>query len=293
MPDWRAIRDAIGRQGVTVGSNAKPRPVAGGDINAAWKLESETTPLFLKTGAPSAGDMFAAEADGLAELAGANAIRVPKVLGVGTTESDAFIAIEWIDFDRPTGQCERKLGEQLAQMHRSCAERFGWRRDNTIGLTPQHNDWSKNWIEFYREHRLRFQLELAERNGCSDEIRALGETLGDGLAVFFEDYAPVPSLLHGDLWGGNRACAHGEPVIFDPATYYGDRETDLAMTRLFGGFGSAFYDAYEAAWPTAAGAGARTELYQLYHLLNHLNLFGGAYESRVTQVLRSLCRALR
>lgn len=236
--------------------------------------------------------MFAAEAEGLVEIAAANAVRVPAVVACGSTDRHAFLALEWIDLDRPTSRSDAKLGEQLASMHRVTSSRFGWSRDNTIGRTPQLNAWSDDWISFFREQRLGFQLRLAANNGFGGEIPSLGERLLASLDVFFDDYEPAPSLLHGDLWGGNRASSAGEPVIFDPATYYGDRESDLAMTQLFGRFDASFYAAYESAWPTAPGAAQRVTLYQLYHLLNHMNLFGASYGSSVVQTLKSLCRTL-
>jgi len=180
------------------------------------------------------------------------------------------------------------LGKQLAKQHRFCAEQFGWSRDNTIGSTPQHNSWSDDWVSFFAERRLGFQLELAAQNGFAGDLQSQGRQLIDNLGYFFSDYWPEASLLHGDLWGGNWASSNGRPVIFDPAVYYGDRESDIAMTRLFGGFGREFYAAYEEAWPTTSGSEKRTRLYQLYHVLNHLNLFGASYLGRAQDVIRNL-----
>ncbi len=292
MPDWAAIRNALVDAGVDIagdGEEAGPRPVRGGDINAAWRFETgDDTALFVKTGPRSAQDMFEAEAEGLDELASANAVRVPKAIAAGAADRDAFIAIEWLDFERATRDAERVLGEKLAALHRHTADRYGWHRDNTIGRTPQKNTWNDDWIEFFRAERLGFQLDLAATNGYGGELQTLGRRLADDLDLLFDGYEPAASLLHGDLWGGNWAVADGEPVIFDPAVYYGDRESDLAMTRLFGGFGPEFYAGYEDAWPLDDGAGARVDLYQLYHLLNHLNLFGGAYASSAVDALKRL-----
>ena len=232
--------------------------------------------------------MFAAEAEGLSEIAAANAVRVPEVLAVGQTADTAFLALQWLPFERPGKTCEQRFGEQLATMHRTTRDRFGWHRDNTIGLTPQRNSWSADWQEFFREYRLGFQLELAAKNGYTGELQQQGAHLLKRLPFLFEGYTPAPSLLHGDLWGGNWASSGGEPVIFDPAVYYGDRESDLAMTRLFGGFGRAFYDAYETAWPLEPGSARRQDLYQLYHVLNHLNLFGSGYQGRALALIRGL-----
>ena len=290
MPDWAAIHDILAGSGIRVDSRQSPRPVAGGDINEAWRLDADSTSLFLKTGPASAHDMYLAEADGLAEISATGAVRVPRVVAVGTTGHDAFLALEWLDIERPTAASDQKLGVELAALHRVTARQFGWQRDNTIGRTPQPNPWTDDWVRFFREHRLRVQLELAAEGGHRGEIQSLGRQLCDALPSFFDGYDVIPSLLHGDLWGGNRAAIDNEPVIFDPATYYGDRESDLAMTMLFGRFNAAFYEAYEAAWPLANGHERRVELYQLYHLHNHLNLFGSGYAGSVLRCLHSLCR---
>lgn len=243
---------------------------------------------FVKTGPASALDMFEAEVEGLRELALASAIRVPAVIDCGIEDGHAFIALERLHFEPATRAAETLLGEQLATLHRHTEKRHGWHRDNTIGPTPQHNPWTSDWIEFFREHRLRFQLDLAARNGYSGELQTLGLELAGRLAGLFEDYRPEPSLCHGDLWSGNRGVADGVPVIFDPAVYYGDRESDIAMTMLFGGFGRAFYSAYERSWPMAKGHERRLKLYQLYHVLNHLNLFGAGYLGQAMKLLRDL-----
>jgi fructosamine-3-kinase len=232
--------------------------------------------------------MFAAEADGLEELRKAGAVRVPKVLGCVSSGNECLLALEWIDFEPATEDAERSLGENLAKQHRYCQDRFGWYRDNTVGSTPQRNPWNDDWVKFFGEQRLGYQLELAASNGFTGELQRDGARLLGDLGRFFDDYWPEPSLLHGDLWGGNWAAAGGQPVIFDPAVYYGDRESDLAMTNLFGGFGPAFYEAYEDAWPLCAGHEQRMQLYQLYHVLNHLNLFGSPYLARAHGIIRSL-----
>ncbi len=287
MPDWEPIRAALHNAGVDV-EGAEPRPVAGGDISAAWRLDGAAGSVFLKTGPASSYEMFAAEAEGLSELAQANAVRVPAVIALGEHRDSAFVALEWLRFESVDRASERRLGEQLAALHRTTKPRYGWHRDNTIGLTPQNNAWSDSWVDFFREHRLGYQLELAVGNGFTGALQTEGARLLKRLPVFFEHYTPVASLLHGDLWGGNWASCDGQPVIFDPAVYYGDRETDLAMTRLFGGFGKAFYDAYESSWPLQPGHRQRSDLYQLYHVLNHLNLFGSGYLGRALALIEGL-----
>ena len=287
MPDRAPIRAALRNAGIDV-EDVEPRPVSGGDISAAWRLDGAADSVFLKTGPASSYEMFAAEAEGLTELSQANAVRVPAVIAVGEDRSSAFIALEWLRFESIGKGSERRLGEQLAALHRTTKPRYGWHRDNTIGLTSQINTWSDSWVDFYREHRLGYQLELAASNGFTGALQTEGARLLKRLPVFFEHYTPVASLLHGDLWGGNWASCDGQPVIFDPAVYYGDRETDLAMTRLFGGFGKAFYAAYESSWPLQPGHRQRSDLYQLYHVLNHLNLFGSGYLGRALALIDGL-----
>ncbi len=177
------------------------------------------------------------------------------------------------------------LGRMLAAMHRSTGARFGWHRDNYIGATPQANAWCDDWTEFWLERRLRPQMELARANGFEIRGQAFSERL-------LARHRPQPSLLHGDLWNGNAGFSNGQPVLFDPAVYYGDREADLAMTGLFGGFPPQFYAAYEAAFPLEPGYEKRKPLYNLYHLLNHLNLFGGGYLAQVQAALGLLRQAL-
>jgi len=288
MPQWQNLFSVLRDHDIDVSAQGMPRPVGGGDISAAWRINADKQTVFLKTGPAESHEMFLAEAEALRELAKAEAIRVPKVLGCVTSGRECLLALEWIDFEIADADTERKLGEQLAKQHRVTADRFGWSRDNTIGSTPQPNPWSDDWVAFFGEQRLSHQLELAARNGFHGELQIDGRTLLDNLGYFFSEYWPEPSLLHGDLWGGNWAAAGGEPVIFDPAVYYGDRETDLAMTRLFGGFGNSFYEAYEDAWPLAPGSKERVHLYQLYHVLNHLNLFGSGYLTRAQELIRKL-----
>ena len=288
MPDWAAIFQALGQQGIALGASPAPRALGGGSISAAWKLPASSGAIFLKTGGASAFEQLDAEADGLRELARAAAVRVPRVLGVGKSGADAFLALEWLDLGAGGPEAARDLGRGLAAQHRHVQDAHGWHRDNTIGSTPQVNAPEADWIRFYREQRLVFQLELAARNGYAGELQEQGATLAGRLERLFEGYEPQPSLLHGDLWRGNWGVANGEPVVFDPAVHYGDRECDLAMTRLFGGFGPEFHAAYEEAWPLHPGHRKRVPLYQLYHVLNHLNLFGRSYLARALSLLREL-----
>ena len=288
MPEWQTLFAALHEHDINVSQRDMPRPVGGGDISAAWRVKSQNGSVFLKTGPASSYEMFLAEADGLGELATADAVLVPKVLGCIQSASESLLALQWIDFDLPGPDTEKLLGRQLAKQHRCCNDRFGWHRDNTIGATPQRNQWSDDWIEFLTEHRIGFQLALAAENGYTGELQREGHKIISDLGQFFSGYWPEASLLHGDLWGGNWASSSAIPVIFDPAVYYGDRESDIAMTKLFGGFSAAFYRAYEDAWPLAPGSEKRMLIYQLYHVLNHLNLFGYSYLGRALGIIRSL-----
>lgn len=232
--------------------------------------------------------MFEAEAEGLNALRSAGEIRVPEVIDVGVMNGQAYIDLERLDLVPANREVEAAFGRKLAALHRHTQPQYGWFRDNTIGLTSQCNDPADDWIDFFRRHRLGFQVDLAVRNGYGADVSDLGERLAGRLPELFADYMPEASLLHGDLWGGNWGCVDGEPVIFDPAVYYGDRESDIAMTMVFGGFGRAFYEAYESSWPMAPGHEQRLKLYQLYHILNHLNLFGRSYLDRAVSLLREL-----
>ncbi len=293
MHDWPALAASLSKTLATMVAAEPSARVHGGCINESYRWESAAGPFFIKIAAVTALDALTAEAEGLDELARAEAVKVPKVRAHGTTATTAYLALEWIEFARSSSRAEALLGEQLATQHRVLAPRFGWTRDNTIGSIPQLNDTSADWVEFFRERRLRAQLELARRNGFTGRLQERGALLLDLMGAYFSSYRPMPSLLHGDLWGGNWGVdAAGSPVIFDPAVYYGDRETDLAMTRLFGGFSNSFYTAYQSSWPLDQAAGTRRALYNLYHVLNHANLFGGSYAGQAISTIDRLLAEL-
>ncbi len=293
-PIARELSKSIGSQ-VIEGSAI---PVGGGSIHQALRYRTQQGFVFLKVGALAATPMFESEAAGLRELARADAIRVPQVLALGAAGDQAFLCLEWLELVAPTPALAAALGERLAALHGIRSSQHGWTQDNFIGRTPQRNDQHENWPRFFREQRLLPQLELAARNRAHREMLDRGHVLADALEAFFASYQPAPSLLHGDLWGGNwgaTALTRGsgtEPVLFDPAVYFGDRETDIAMTRLFGGFPASFYDAYQSAWPLDAGALTRTTLYNLYHVLNHYNLFGGGYLAQAMAMIDRLLAEL-
>jgi fructosamine-3-kinase len=214
------------------------------------------------------------------------------VIGVGGGDgSDAppFLLMECIETGRPAGGFFEAFGRALALLHREArGARYGFERDNYIGATEQPNDWNDDWTAFWREQRLGYQLALARRQGLSDGAMIRhGDRLLERLDTLIGEPAEPPSLLHGDLWGGNYLVdERGGPVLIDPAAYYGRREADLAMTHLFGGFDARFHRAYEEVWPLEEGAAERLEIYKLYHLLNHLNLFGGSYYGGCMAILR-------
>jgi len=290
--------DSLAREiGAQIGKECAPEPqsgVSGGSIHRTYRWRCGATPLFVKVADQGSGADLAAEATGLQMLADARAVRVPRVLASGRAGATAFLALEWIE-SRPAGRtAEYRLGEQLAAQHRVTAQQFGFTSDNFIGRTPQPNGCLPDWPEFFRERRLRHQLTLAVQNGFAELLEKPGARLLEATAALLAGHRPAASLLHGDLWAGNwLADEREEPVIFDPAVYFGDRETDLAMTRLFGGFGRAFYDAYVVAAPLPAGHAVRAELYNLYHVLNHANLFGGGYARQARASMEKLLAEVR
>ena len=263
-------------------------PVGGGNINETFHVRGTNgESFFLKLNDARHHAMFIAEAAGLDALATTRTLRVPQPITHGSANGQCYLVLEYLELG--TRGDARKLGEQLAQLHRCRGNAFGFTQDNFIGTTTQPSAWNDNWVEFWREQRLGFQLQLAAKNGYGGKLQALGEKLMEVLPTFFEGYAPQPSLLHGDLWSGNHAfLADGSPAIFDPAVYYGDRECDIAMTELFGGYPASFYDAYRASWPLDAGYALRRDLYNLYHILNHANLFGESYVAQAQGLMQQL-----
>lgn len=285
---WKQVTEHINRIQNTNIHFKTIESVSGGCINQAWKItDSNKQFWFIKENECSLVAMFEAEAEGLNEIQRSNSIRVPKPLCYGKTNDFSYLVLEYIPMQSSTNQ--RVSGKQLAKMHKTSHKRFGWHRNNTIGSTPQLNTQYTQWAEFWKEQRLLYQLELAHHKGYPDSAYEAGLKLAENLELFFSTYQPTPSLLHGDLWGGNCATdLKNNPVIFDPALYYGDRETDIAMTELFGGFNQQFYSAYDAAYPLDSGYKTRKILYNLYHILNHYNLFGGGYASQAASMTKQL-----
>lgn len=267
------------------------RLLGGGCINQAMKISDGTNSYFVKINQADLLPMFEAEADALKEMASAADIRVPTPVCHGLAGNQSYLVLGFLDLSGSADMV--RLGRQLADMHRVGSEQFGWLRNNTIGSTPQMNNRHPDWVDFWRQQRLGYQLRLAASQGYCGEIQRCGELLMERMAGLFDGYQPQASMLHGDLWGGNAAAlADGTPVIFDPALYYGDRETDIAMTELFGGFGGRFYAAYNEAWPLDPGYKTRKTFYNLYHILNHLNLFGGSYQGQALDMMRRILAEL-
>ena len=292
MSLWKSIAADIESATGINASIKQQGSVSGGCINQAQRIKYADKTYFVKLNIASQVDMFAAEFEGLQALRQCDGLHIPAPVCWGDDGQSAYLVMENLELGGSGDPVA--LGEGLAAMHRITQVQYGWHRDNTIGSTPQVNTLTDDWVDFYREHRLQFQFELAARHGCGGQLLSRGEQLMAGFHVLFDGYSPEASLLHGDLWSGNYAWTRdGEPAIFDPAVYYGDREADLAMTELFGGFGSDFYAAYGNAWPIDSGYKTRKTLYNLYHILNHFNLFGGGYASQAQGMVDSLLGELR
>ena len=282
------------------------RSVSGGCINQGYAISSSSSrTYFAKINEASQVAMFEAEALGLQQMRATQTIRVPEPICWGTEGTCAYIVLEWLDLGGRRGDRSwEEMGRKLAEMHKCTPPNspllrggekanstllrggFGWDINNTIGSTVQINNWTANWAEFWAEHRIAYQLKLARRRGGNFPQE---ESLLKIIPKLLAGYEPQPSLVHGDLWGGNAGVTSaGEPVIFDPATYLGDREVDIAMTELFGGFPAQFYRGYNQVWPLDSGYEKRKTFYNLYNILNHFNLFGGSYESQANQMINQI-----
>lgn len=287
---WDAVTEKLGQ---TLGKTVRLqhiRPVSGGCIHQAHALKTDCGAFFAKTNQPDALPMFEAEAEGLNAIAATGAIRCPEVIFVDQINGKAVLILEFIEMTSAGPKSMNLLGGQLAELHRNTHSEFGWSGDNHIGLTAQKNALCPDWVEFFRTRRLEFQFKLCRDKG----LKVSGaDRLLENLEAFFDGYQPVASLLHGDLWGGNVGFdLNGNPVIFDPACYYGDRETDLAFTEMFGGFSLEFHQSYRDAFPIDPGYTHRKRLYNLYHELNHFYLFGGGYGNQARSTVDQLLRML-
>jgi fructosamine-3-kinase len=257
------------------------QPVGGGCINNGMRLVLDSgVSYFLKTNPNAPKDMFLREKEGLESLMNAGGPRVPIPLLWGSD----FILLEDLKPAKKALQYWEKFGQKLAELHRNTNSKFGFDHDNYLGSTIQKNPWTENGYEFFADHRLGFQVRLARDNGflTTDEAAQI-TTLANKLPSLVPQQPA--SLIHGDLWSGNAITdEHGQPAIIDPATHYGWAEAELAMTALFGGFPSIFYNAYMNSHPLEAGWEDRLPIYNLYQLLNHLNLFGMGYHGQVMEI---------
>lgn len=263
-------------------------PIRGGDSHPASRVVTDSGDWFLKWNQRDRREQFQAESDGLVMLAthAPPDLYIPSATSVDSDQVLAWLLLPWMELDGPAAPA--RLAENLVKLHQVRRTHYGWDQDNFLGRSPQLNAASTSWAEFWWQQRLLPHLQLACQNGW-------GATLEPQMAALEKrteqllNHHPDCSLLHGDLWSGNQGwLSDGRPVVFDPAPYYGDRETDLAMMRLFGGFSATVFENYQSLWPLPPGATQREPLYQLYHLLNHLNLFGDGWLPRVQQVMDTL-----
>jgi fructosamine-3-kinase len=270
------------------------KPVSGGDINQAYLLHVGQQSYFIKINKANMLDMFKAERAGLNEISATHTIRVPEPLSCGVANNQCYLLMENLNLKSGSPVTDRQLGIQLAQLHLIKQPYFGWFRDNTIGSTAQENKRNESWPAFWCAMRMKIQLGLAENNGFCGSLQSKGDQLCEDLDKFFTRHHPHPSLVHGDLWAGNAAVNNqDQPVIYDPACYYADREVDIAMTELFGGFSPDFYAAYNDTYILEPGYKTRKKLYNLYHILNHLNIFGSAYLSQAENMIEKLLAEIR
>jgi protein-ribulosamine 3-kinase len=284
---FNSIQDVLCRTRGEAAEIKWVRKLSGGDINQAALINSGGTNYFLKYHPRASSDMFAAEAQALTEISELGCIRVPSPIAFGNDGSTSWLVLEYLELTSK-GPASR-LGEQLAALHSVGFNSYGWTRDNYIGTTPQCNTVGVDWSRFWRDCRLKPQFTMAQASGFGRRLSDNAERLLESMDQLMDSHQPSASLLHGDLWAGNKAFTqHGQPAIFDPASYYGDREADIAMTELFGGFETDFYSAYQAHTPLPDGYQLRRDLYNLYHMLNHLNLFGEAYLSRCENLVNGL-----
>ena len=287
-----AIEAAVARTlSVTIGrpvSIAGRTPLGGGSISDTARIDTTAGAFVLKTLVDAPSGLFRAEAAGLVALrASGTTLTVPQVIACDDA-APTFLVIEYLASGRRAEDFDERLGHGLATLHRATAPRFGFEMDNFCGATPQVNTWCDSWVEFFGRERLGRQAERARRAGLisRDDLAAV-ETLMGRLDRWLPEPSHGPSLVHGDLWSGNlHVDASGGPAIIDPAVYFADREAEFGIMTLFGGFSARVFEAYDEAFPLAPEWRDRNGLYQLYHLLNHLNLFGETYHGQVMRLVK-------
>ena len=287
MIDWQAITAQLSDRLGEPLLELQAIPVSGGYINQAFRLFNAKRQFFAKFNRAELLLMFEAEKIGLDEIRRSQSIRVPQVFATGVDGDRAFIVMEYIELGGPADS--ERLAIQLAAMHGCYHQHFGFHCDNTIGSTIQPNPFSDNWVDFWQQHRLGIQLSVGARGGFDVALLDAGQRLNENIGKFFQGYEPKPSLLHGDLWSGNMGSdSAGNPVVYDPACYYGDHEADLAMMELFGNPGPRFFSLYDEIFAIDDAYPLRRDLYNLYHLLNHANLFGGGYAGQSLALIKRL-----
>ena len=289
MNVWQTIETEISK---TIESDFKityREIVSGGDINESYRISDGDTEYFVKCNDAISTDMFKAEASGLHALQQTNQFKIPKVITYGNFENNCYLVLEYLNF---TGSNSLKLfGEKLAKLHTTSLDRFGFSQDNFIGKTKQLNSWSENWGEFFTENRLAFQIDLLKQKGSNIHKDGNLIELLKILPEFLNSHQPKPSLVHGDLWQGNYGFSeNGQPVLYDPACYYADHEVDLAMLELFGNPGLGFFESYKSELEIKPGYSVRKQVYNLYHILNHANLFGGSYEHQADVMIGAILK---
>lgn len=295
--DWESIAAIVSDKLSQALTFSDITSVSGGDIHQSFRVVDKATQqaFFIKLNNLKRQSLLQAEAQSLEAISAVKSIKTPQILLCDTSAHYAFLIMEYLPLAlKPLADEEYLLGQQLAHLHKKSEKvalerQYGFDHDNFIGLSPQKNQWHSKWSEFWINERLQPQLELAYQNGFASDLRLLETNLLAATNKLLKPHQPESVLLHGDLWAGNKAFLQdGQPVIFDPASYYGDRETDIAMTELFGGFSASFYEGYRSVWSLSEAYGQRKKLYNLYHMINHLNLFGSGYLPQVKTTIHSL-----
>ncbi len=269
-------------------------PLSSGITGETFRLQTKSESIFLKLIDINRSPILYSEAEGLKAISNTNTLKTPRIFAKGESADFAWLALEFISLRSPNTSCAIEMGESLAAMHQNQNDFHGWHSNNWIGANKQRNSFSNDWPNFFKEFRLLPQLNQALDNNLDTSVFDSGQLLLEEISKLFTNYYPAPSLLHGDLWTGNWASdPEGNPIVFDPACYYGDRETDIAMTELFAGFRQDFYDAYNSANPIDKGYVERKSVYNLYHILNHFNIFGASYEQQASDLIQKSLSAIR
>ena len=287
MNIWQTIQSEIQNATQTPFLLSEKIPLTGGDINQAFRLIGGECEYFVKLNSSAFSDMFIRESSGLKVLENTESFVIPKVIIKGVFENQSYLVLEFISMHRHGDIVD--FAEALANFHLTTQEEFGFKENNYIGRTAQENQFRSNWGEFFAEQRIRYQLELLGQKNVPHSLIKKGLKLVQKLPDYLNKHQPKPALVHGDLWQGNYAFNQvGAPVIFDPACYYADHEVDLAMLLLFGHPGQKFFDTYNRFYPIAPGFSSRKKIYNLYHILNHANLFSGSYIAQADQIIVDL-----